>query len=116
MMLCGQPLYYSSLAVVSILAPAVSWLGEREVSMKRSRRGKVERYMGRIPRISAAILKERQNSMTKLQKLCSKYGRAPVRNIFKAKFSGPSSELALCSSVCFDCAKEKLQGMQIMAF
>lgn len=42
MMLFGQSLYYSSLAVVSILAPAVSWLGEWEVRMKESRRGKVK--------------------------------------------------------------------------
>lgn len=66
--------------------------------------------------ISAAILKERQDTMIKLQKLCSKYSRAPVWNLFEAKFSCPSSEVTLCSSVCFDCAKEKLQEMQIMAF
>lgn len=72
--------------------------------------------LGRIPHISAAILKERHDSVIKPQKLCSKYSRAPVWNIFTAKFFCPSSEPNLCSSVCFDSAKEKLQVMQIMAF
>lgn len=87
-------------------------------SLFEDRKGRMKESSGRLertPRISAAILKERQDTMIKLQKLCSKYSRAPVWNVFEAKFSCPSGELTLCSSVCFDCAKEKLQAMQIMA-
>lgn len=46
MVLCGQFQCYSGLAVVSILAATLSWLGDREVRMKESRRGQVEGWGG----------------------------------------------------------------------